>query len=106
VDNGTERIFVVTGKFSNSGLSRGRNFGDDYGERYRFTEHVPASSPEDAVAQLEQTFHDQINRRNELMATFHHYRLIPIPDIPCDIKDWKAKELEIPGYRIILEKVA
>lgn len=102
MEEDSKKIFVVTGKFSNSLLSRGRNFGDDYGETYPFTEHVVADSPEYAIARVQQTFDDYIARYRE--GRRRGTRSIREPNVPRNVKNWEVKELIIPGYHIILEK--
>jgi len=120
--NGPEKIFVVIGKYSNSMLSKGRNFGDDYSERYPFTKHIVASSPGDAIAKAKQEFKDRIEKHNKAVGEIKakeektgrtvsrfEARFMGIqsggPNIPCDIENWKAEELVIPGHSIVLEKI-
>ncbi len=120
----SEKIFVVTGKFSNRRVSKMRNFGDDYGETYPFTKYVVETSSKNAIAQVEQEFQDRINHYKtaigEIKATekaearsVSHIECQAIfgigsfpPNIPRNIDNWEAEELEMPGYRIVLEKIS
>lgn len=125
MDKESEKIIIVIGEYSHSGTSKAANFGDDYGEKYPFTKYTVAKSPEEGITQVEQNFREGIRLHNEATGKIRNKlektekvslrdriesRLMGAqsggPMVPRDIEKWKAEELTIPGYRIVLEKTS
>lgn len=126
------KLFLVEGKDSSSFLSRMVNYGDDYGERYSFTEHIVAASPQEAIDKIwnkmEGRCNDYISRARaikeeveELEAAGKHREagvraergfgplgeVSPIqPRKPEDREDWRATVVKVEGHDIKVEPKA
>jgi len=116
------KLFTVSGFSRNSGISRMLNYSDDYGEAFPFTKHVAATSSEEAIARVRGGFEERVRRHKKVIEkakeiekergrpldAFDLFALgigpLP-PSIPCKLEGWKAQEVKIPGYHIVLEAV-
>lgn len=120
-ENRERKIFIVKGMYSNSTMSRMVNYGDNYGERYEFTEYVVSTNPKNAITHVERAFKKKVKRHNRAVDRMKKIRKekgrepfvsekmmfgpgpFP-PSWPKDVEKWKVEELNVPGYKIIVER--
>jgi len=124
------KLFLVNGKKSSSWMNSIMNFGDTYGERISFVEHVVAVSSQEAIEQVwdrmekkskeyrtvakkirgevvaleDEGRYREANDRTERAFNFIGGELSPIsPSIPQDREKWSASVVEVEGYDIRVE---